>query len=147
MSKKVYPDMINLDSIIGQEQMHLKLLFDKLIDVIMIKWQKKKEIDGFFDYGGAKLENVLTKVCNFIDALGDAFSENYERILKVEKTYEIMELQELMLKWADNRESDAIVELVNILNLKTCKECEALCPSRAKYCPKCGGSITKIERK
>ena len=72
--------MINLESLIGHERMLLLTLFDKLVTQIMIKWSKKKETDSSFDYGGGKVTNLLIKVCNFIDALGEMFSENYERI-------------------------------------------------------------------
>ena len=56
------------------KEMRWKLLFDKLTDNIFIKWVKKREDDSHFDYGGKKMENLLTKLCLFIDALGETFS-------------------------------------------------------------------------
>jgi len=141
MMNRDIPGMINLDNIIGQEKMHLKLFFDKLMDQIMIKWQKKRENNSSFDYGGLKLIKVIIKFCNFIDALGEAFSENYERILESEKFYDLKELQEAIEKWSQNRQADAIGELIDILGIKACKTCRHPSPNRAKYCPKCGAEF------
>ena len=125
-----------------------KVLFDKLIDNIFINWVNKRGDDSHFDTGGKKIEILLTKLCLFIDALGETFSDKYDRNLEVEKEFDIWELKELMEKWTEKRESETLRELWRVLGLssdysedesyKTCGNCGAHAHVRARYCPECG---------
>ncbi|MFW9866019.1 MAG: hypothetical protein ACFFEN_07960 [Candidatus Thorarchaeota archaeon] len=133
------------------KEMQWKILFDKLADNIFIKWVKKRDENSHFDYGGKKMEILLTKLCLFIDALGETFSEKYDRILEVEKEYGLWELRTLMEKWTDKRESEALTELWRLLNLsssgsedepyKVCGKCGAHTKAMARYCPECGADL------
>lgn len=113
MMNRDFPGMINLETAIGRDRMFSKILLDKLMDQIMPKYQKMKNKKSSFDFGGKGLIKLLTTLCRFIDALGDLFSDNYDKILKSEGNIEIMELQESMLKWAEERQEEAMKTLMD----------------------------------
>ncbi len=107
------PGMINLETVIGQDRMYLKILLDKLMDQILPKYQKMKNKDSSFDYGGEGLKKITTTLNRFIDALGETFSDKYDKILKSEKNYELTEVINSMTKWAEERQVEALKFLVD----------------------------------